>query len=117
MFTIYGLGFASIFLLYTLLYHHAFAKRNELELNVIEQHDTMTHVFQFSSNVAVGLVSVAMAWLVPDRKVGYAGFVYFLLGVVATAVGMIRGTARRRVEAQMLNDAKAATSTQTIQPT
>jgi uncharacterized membrane protein len=117
MFTIYGLGFAAIFLLYTLLYHHAFTKRDELELNAIEQHDTMTHVFQFSSNVAIGLVSVASAWLLPDSKVGFAGFVYFLIGVMATWIGAARGNARRHVEAQIFIDAKDATSTQTIQPT
>jgi len=117
MFTIYGLGFVSIFLLYALLYHHAYAKRDELQLNLVEQHDTLTHVWMFGSNIAVGLISVAIAWLAPDNRIGFAGYVYFLLGVFLTTVGSIRGNGRRRAEQKLVSDSTAATSTQTIQPT
>jgi len=117
MFTIYGLGFAAIFMLYALLYHHAFTKREELQLNAVERHDTITHVWSSASNVAVGLASVLIAWTVPENRVGFAGYVYFLLGVTATTVGTVRGTSRRRVEQLMLSESTAATSTQTIQPT
>jgi uncharacterized membrane protein len=107
MFTIYGLGFAAIFLLYTLLYLHALRHREDLELNLVEQHDTATHVYMFAGNVAVGLASVALAWLLPPRAVGLAGFIYFLIGVVAGTVGSMRGAQRRGVEAQMLSDSTA----------
>jgi uncharacterized membrane protein len=117
MFTIYGLGFACIFLLYALLYHHAYVKRDELELNTVEQHDTVTHVWMFSSNIAVGVLSVVIAWLAPERQVGFAGYIYFLLGIILTTVGSIRGRGRRLAEEKLVRDATAATSTQTIQPT
>ena len=117
LFTIYGLGFTSIFLLYTLLYHHAFKKRDALELNIVEQHDTMTHVMMFAGNVAIGVASVLIAIAAPDRFIGFAGFIYFLIGVVAATIGAKRGMQRREVEAKMLSDSTASTSTQTIQPT
>ena len=117
MFTIYGLGFASIFLLYALLYHHAFKKRDDLELNLVEQHDTITHVMMFGGNVAIGLASILIAQMAPDRFIGFAGFIYFLIGVVSGTIGTMRGSQRRRVEAEMLSDSTSATSTQTIQAT
>jgi len=117
MFTIYGLGFTAIFLLYALLYHHAYVKRDELQLNEIEQHDTITHVMQFSSNVVIGLVSTTVAWTVPDQMVGFAGFTYFLIGVMASFIGASRGSSRRRLEERIVSESTAATSRQTIQPT
>lgn len=121
MFTIYGLGFAAIFGLYTALYHHAYRKRDELELNVVEQHDTITHVLMFGANVAIGLLSVLIANVVPARFVGLAGFTYFLIGVAAGTIGAMRGSRRRAVEREMLNaplpESTAATSTPTIPAT
>ncbi|HEY0078017.1 MAG TPA: TMEM175 family protein [Pyrinomonadaceae bacterium] len=42
MMAIFGLGFAAVFTVFTLLYHHAYRKRVELELNELEIHDTRT---------------------------------------------------------------------------
>jgi uncharacterized membrane protein len=117
IFTIYGLGFACIFLLYTLLYAHALKERDQLGLNVIEQHDTRTHVYMFASNVAIGLVSILIAWTAPNHYIGFAGFVYFLIGVMATVIGSMMGSRRRVIEARMARDATTSTSMQTIQPT
>src|SRR5437588_537230 len=114
---VFGLGFASIFLLYALLYHHAFKKRDDLELNLVEQHDTITHVMMFGGNVAIGLASILIAQMAPDRFIGFAGFIYFLIGVVSGTIGTMRGSQRHRVEAEMLSDSTSATSTQTIQAT
>lgn len=117
VFTIYGLGFICLFLLYAALYEHAFKKSEELELNLVERHDTRTHVLMFSANVAIGIVSVLLAWTVPDQSVGLAGFVYFAIGIAAGTIGSIRGNGRRHVEKRMLSDATAAMSRETIQPT
>jgi len=121
MFTIYGLGFAAIFGLYTALYHHAYRKRDELELNLVEQHDTVTHVLMFGANVAIGVVSVILANVLPAAFVGIAGFIYFLVGVAAGTIGSMRGSRRREVERRMLSaqlsPTTAATSTPTIPAT
>ncbi len=117
IFTIYGLGFVAIFLLYTLLYHHAYRKRAELDLNAVEEHDTLTHVMMFGANVGIGLASVAIAQLAPAEWLGFAGFIYFMIGVCAGTIGSIRGGKRRKVEADMVSESTASMSTQTIQPT
>ena len=108
MFTIYGLGFTSIFLLYALLYGHALRKGDELELNPVERIDTRTHVFMFAGNVAIGSLSVILAWMLPDRFIGFAGFIYFLIGVVAATIGTMMGKRRRRVEEQMISESQLA---------
>jgi len=109
MFTIYGLGFASIFLLYAMLYGHALKKRDELALNAVEEVDTHTHVYMFAANVAIGLLSVTLAWTLPDRFVGFAGYLYFLIGIAAGTIGTMMGNRRRRVESQ-LADAEGSAS-------
>jgi len=101
LFTIYGLGFSGIFLIYAMLYSHAFKKRDELELNAVEQHDTQTHVLTFAGNVAVGLASILLALLLPDRLLGLAGYIYFMTGIVQWYVGATRGAGRRAVEESM----------------
>jgi uncharacterized membrane protein len=101
LFTIYGLGFAGIFFIYTLLYSHALKKRDELELNAVEQHDTQTHVLMFAGNVAIGVASILLALMLPDHLVGIAGYIYFLTGFVSWYLGTTRGSQRREVEASM----------------
>ena len=110
IFTIYGLGFAAIFLIYALLYSHALKLRDRLELNAVEQHDTQTHVLMFGGNVAIGLASIVLAQLLPDRLIGLAGYIYFAIGIVQTYLGASRGAQRRKVEDAMVA-ATTATST------
>jgi uncharacterized membrane protein len=108
MFSIYGLGFTSIFFLYAMLYRHALKKRDELQLNAVELIDTRTHVFMFAANVGIGLLSVTLAWTLPDQLVGVAGFIYFLIGIMAGTIGTIMGNRRRRIEEQMINNSQAS---------
>lgn len=101
LFTIYGLGFTGIFFIYMVLYAHALKKRDELALNAVEQHDTRTHVMMFAGNVGVGLTSIALALLLPDRYLGLAGYIYFATGLVSWYLGASRGSQRRTVEEAM----------------
>jgi uncharacterized membrane protein len=104
LFTIYGAGFAGIFVIYAILYSHALKLRHELELTRTEVHDTQTHVLSFAGNVAVGLASIAAALLLPERFVGIAGWIYFATGFVSWFIGTTRGNSRRTVEASMAQD-------------
>jgi len=108
IFTIYGLGFAAIFLLYTLLYHHALKRSAELDLNLLEQHDTRTHVYLFATDVAIGTLSVILAWTLPARLIGLAGFIYFLIGPAMGTIGWVMGSRRRAMEAKMVSDTSPA---------
>lgn len=95
LFIIYGLGFAGIFALLFLLYHHAWRRREELDLNAYEIHDTRTSMWMYGAYVLIGLLSTAVASLAPPRMIGFAGWTYFLLGPVSGAIGAKRGYARR----------------------
>jgi uncharacterized membrane protein len=98
---IYSVGFIGIFALFLLMYIHAWRKRDELELNEVERHDTITSMWMYGSYVAIGLVSCAIAYFAPSGRVVYGGLVYWLIGPVSAFIGAKRGAARRRVEEQL----------------
>lgn len=56
LFAVYGLGFAAIFAVFAALYHYAYTKREVLELNQLEMHDTRESVRLFLINAGMGLV-------------------------------------------------------------
>lgn len=95
---IYGLGFVGIFALYLLMYVHAWRKRDELELNQVECHDTITNMWMFGSYITIGLLSCGLAYLGTRNMIAYAGLIYWLIGPVSAVIGWKRGTARIRVE-------------------
>lgn len=101
LFAIYGLGFAGIFLLFVLLYLHALRKRDELELNELEVHDTKTSIWLYASDVAIGLLSVLLAWTMPQGSLKWAGLVYFLIGPASAAIGFRRGWMRERLAREL----------------
>jgi len=94
LFIIYGLGFAGIFALLLLLYTHAYHRRDELQLNEFEVHDTKTAMWMYSAYIGIGVISTLIAVALP-RWVGMAGYAYFLLGPVSAVIGGKRGYARR----------------------
>jgi MFS family permease len=59
MMTIYGLGFAAVFVLFALLHAHAWRLRDELDLNELERLDTRQAIQVFAFGAALGLVVVA----------------------------------------------------------
>jgi len=100
LFLIYGLGFVGIFLIFCLMHVHAWMRREELELNAVERHDTITALVMYSSYIVVGLLSVVLA--VGGISLGWAGWSYFLLGPVSAVIGYTRGSKRGRVGEVML---------------
>lgn len=109
---IYGLGFMGIFILFFLLYGHAWRLRDELELNQVEIYDTITSLWMYASYIAIGLLSCAIAYFAKGRYVSYAGLIYFLLGPVSAVIGYKRGSARARVEELQTATAGAALAQQ-----
>ncbi len=104
LFLIYGLGFAGIFAVFTLLYLHAYRKREQLGLNAVELHDTRGSIAMYVAYVAVGLLSIGVAYIVDPRQIGLAGWTYFLLGPVSAAVGFWRGSRRRAIAETLLGE-------------
>jgi len=102
LFTIYGLGFAGIFAVFAFMYFHAYRKREQLELNAVEEHDTRSTILLYTSYVGIAFLSIGAAYVVPPQLVGLAGWAYFLLGPVSAALGYRHGSKRHRIAEEML---------------
>jgi uncharacterized membrane protein len=105
---IYSLGYIAVCVLFALLYHYAYSKRTELELNEYEVLRTIHAVIFQLSFAAVGVLAIVMALLLPVRHAGYAGAFYSLNGVVGFAVGSILGKKERLALERMQKQAAAA---------
>ena len=101
LFVIYGLGFAGIFALLLLLYAHAWYRRDDLELNEYELHDTKTSMWMYGAYVVIGLLSTLIAVTAPRHLIGFAGWIYFLIGPVSAFIGAKRGYARRALHERL----------------
>jgi uncharacterized membrane protein len=98
---VYGAGFAAVFIIFALLYWHAYRKRAALELNALETHDTRSYLQANALMALVGLLSVGLALSGTVVSSLLAGLVYWLIGPVQYLHGRRRYKARRRLEAQV----------------
>lgn len=85
LFQLYGLGFILIFLCFSLLYFYA-AKKNKTNKKVMNFYGRHFAIFSF-----VGILSVITASLNVGAKFGLSGFIYFLIGPLATWHGIKYG--------------------------
>lgn len=90
---IYAVGFTAVFLLFALMYTHAYKLRSELELNPLEVLQTQFAIRENVIMVAVGMVSFALSYKNP----GWAGWWYFVLGPALGIHGAIYGKRARRL--------------------
>lgn len=95
---IYGAGFVAIFLCIFLLYRHAYRLSDQLGLSALERFDAQTHMRYYSIYIAVGLLSIALAWLDVGMDIGLPGWIYAFLGPVCYANGATRDRERKRLE-------------------
>jgi uncharacterized membrane protein len=101
MMAVYGGGYVAVFLLFALMYLHAWRVRDALALSAVERFDTRADVRTALLNVAVGVLSVAVALLGRGPlSLAAAGFTYALLGPLMTLDGISRGRRRRRLLAR-----------------
>ena len=98
LFLIFGAGYVAVFLVFALLYLHAYRKRRELELNAVETFDTLAGVVSAIATGAVGVASIALTLALGQGANGWNGFIYFANGPVQTALGFWAGSNRRRLE-------------------
>lgn len=102
MLVVYGAGFAAVFVIFALLYLHAYRKRGALGLNELEGHDTLSSFQENALMALVGLVSIALALTRNPRYMTLAGMSYWLIGPVMFVHGSFRGRRRKRLQ-QHLN--------------
>jgi uncharacterized membrane protein len=92
---LYGVGFASVYLLFTALYWNAWRQRLSLTLNPTELFLTRSSMIEYVAMASVGLISISIASLSPRGYIGIAGFSYILLWPIGHAHGLWQ---RRRLK-------------------
>jgi uncharacterized membrane protein len=98
LFIIYGVGAGAIFLIFALLYQHAWGLRGELELNEIERFDTRASIHENLLMAAIPLLSAGFAAVAPANILGLGAPIYFLYLPLLTIQGMRQGRARKKLE-------------------
>ncbi len=101
LFTLYGLGLASIFLVFTLFYLHAYRSRERLNLNPLEVNDTLESLYCYLGTIAVSLTSVAVVKAGGGFGFQWAWLSYCSLPAVMTLIGAVMGRKRRKLEARL----------------
>ena len=84
---IYAIGFASVFVIFVLLFRHAYKLRAALELNPVEVLETRSAIESSALLAAVGVLSFCIAFKYP----AIAGWTYFALGPVLGIHGALYG--------------------------
>jgi len=102
LYTIYGLGVTSVFWLLAAMYGHAWRLRAQLQLNSVEEIDTLERVYDNFFMGLFGVISIALAYSPLSR---FAGLVYFLICIPKTLVPWTMGVKRTKREAAMLAEA------------
>jgi uncharacterized membrane protein len=96
---VYGGGFTAVFVVFALLYHHAYRLRNRLKLKTSEVVVARAHVAECGVMVGVGLVSVAIALFGPvGWSAPLSGLCYFLIGPAQWFVGSHYGRLQKLAE-------------------
>src|SRR2546423_2271916 len=95
---IFGAGYVAVFLVFALLYWHAYRKRTQLALNDLEAFDTRADIGGSLVNVGIAMVSLALAILGGGRFAALSGMAYMLTPIVMTVHGTITGRRRRKLE-------------------
>lgn len=110
IFAIFGAGFAGVMLLFTLLYLHAYRKREEMGLNEFEVFETQHSVRRMIVAMAIGTTYFAIAYIeglphatAAQKKVVLYGSVAVLVVLVALMTQMLRLVRhRKRVKREWL---------------
>src|SRR5262249_29730399 len=91
---VFSAGYVAVFVLFALLYGHAWRKREELELNEIERLHTRESIWNALLQILVGAVSFALAGLGGPPRASWAGWIYFAHRPLPAARGMFSGPRR-----------------------
>jgi hypothetical protein len=95
---IYSAGFIGLYVIFALLYLHAYQLRDALELNPMEVYETRGVVQENLVMIGIGLVALVCGWA---GHPAMSGFSYFLIGPLQTILGARHGRKRRELEMRM----------------
>jgi uncharacterized membrane protein len=105
IFVVYGLGYAAVFGVFALLYHHAWRRRRELALTPVEAFDARLEMGAQMISAAIGLVAALWAFAAPRHygMVSMSGFMYMLMGPAHGWYGSWQARRRRAFAAAALS--------------
>ena len=98
---IYSAGFAVVFVAFALLYLHAWRSRRKLELDALGEHDARVGLVRHLVTAGVGVGSVLLTLVLPDRQVGLAGWFFALIGPLHGVMGYRFGSRREKIKARL----------------
>jgi uncharacterized membrane protein len=98
---IYSAGVIAVYLLFAMMYHYAYSKRGQLELNEYEAVCTKNTIIHFSGFIGIGIIVAIVALTLSDRYVGYAGLLFSLNGLWGWGAGSVLGKQERLALARM----------------
>ncbi len=93
---IYGLGYISVFLIFAVLYIHAYRSGAALKLTQIELHITKQAIQRNFIYMGIGILSVGLAFVLPVYP-GLSGFAYFLISPCITLHYVIMEKRRKQL--------------------
>ncbi|MDQ2665171.1 MAG: TMEM175 family protein [Gemmatimonadota bacterium] len=90
---IYSAGFIALYVIFALLYRHAYGLRAELELSPMEIYETRGVVQENLLMVGIGILALVLAFANLPQ---FSGISYALIGPLQTWLGAVHGKGRRR---------------------
>ena len=94
LFSMYGAGMIAIYGVLGCMHLHAMSLRENLRLDARELWMEREVVQSCAIYALVGLISIALAWRLPERQLGLAGIAYALLGPFCAFHGWWMGSRR-----------------------
>jgi uncharacterized membrane protein len=77
---IYGAGYATINILFYLMYRNAIKQKAEIKLTELELFHTKTVAYIFLICTFIGIADIVLTWLLPLRYAGLSGIFYMIIG-------------------------------------
>jgi uncharacterized membrane protein len=106
---IYALGFVVLFLLFALLYHHAYRRRDRLGLDALEVFDVKSFVAHHLLSAGVGVVALVAAFALPLHLSFLSPTCFGLMGPVHWIYGTRREHRRKAFAKRLEADAALTT--------
>jgi uncharacterized membrane protein len=98
---VYSGGFVALFGTFVLLHWNAWRQRESLKLDELARYDARASIRRHLISVTVGLLSIAIAVMLPIDYLPFAGLIFFLMGPAHGAFGYVNGRQRERFAASV----------------
>ena len=98
---IYSAGFIALYVIFALLYWHAYRLRGELDLSPMEIYETRGVVQENVLMIGIGVLALILAFLNLPQ---FSGLSYALIGPLQTILGSVHGKRRRLLSAAVVAD-------------